>query len=31
MAPARRYWQTVPGGWNTSRVIAFVCETPFTV
>src|SRR6185295_1395574 len=25
------YWQVVPGGRNTSRVIAFVCVTPSTV
>ena len=26
-----RYWQIVPGGANTIRVIAFVCATPFSV
>ena len=26
-----RYWQTVPGGRKTWRVMAFACETPFTV
>src|SRR5512135_235828 len=28
---ARAYWHTVPGDTNTSRVIAFACDTPFTV
>ena len=25
------HWQAVPGAAKTSRVIAFCCETPFTV
>src|SRR5438128_7316913 len=25
------YWHTVPGGVNTCRVMAFVCDTPLTV
>ena len=25
------YWHTVLGFWNTSRVMALVCEMPFTV
>ena len=29
--PTPRYWQTVPGGRKTWRVIVFVCDTPFTV
>ena len=30
-AAQKGYWQVVPGGWKTSRVMALVCDTPFTV
>ena len=31
MPNGRGYWQTVPGSAKTCRVIALVCDVPFTV